>query len=91
MSALRCATSRLSLLVVCLEVQRLLHHSQKIRLAAPRMKLSKFTSQELHLLADSLYWEFTLFEKQGWADSARARQLKALQVKIHDYLDIRET
>ena len=51
------------------------------------MKLSRFTLQELHLLADSLYWEFAIFEKQGWADSARARQMAKLQDKIHAYID----
>tara|TARA_R100001126_G_scaffold102699_1_gene88395 strand:+ start:2416 stop:2589 length:174 start_codon:yes stop_codon:yes gene_type:complete len=54
------------------------------------MKLNTFTLQELHLLADSLYWEFAVFEKSGWADSARARQLAQLQQKIHTYIDIRE-
>ena len=29
------------------------------------MKMNRFTIQELHLLADSLYWEFTVFEKVG--------------------------
>jgi hypothetical protein len=53
------------------------------------MKLNRFTLQELHLLADSLYWEFTIFEKMDWADSARARKLGALQDKIHEYLDTR--
>lgn len=51
------------------------------------MKLSRFTLQELHLLADSLYWEFAVFEKSGWADSARARQMAKLQEKIHAYID----
>ena len=54
------------------------------------MKLNNFTLQELHLLADSLYWEFAVFEKSGWADSARARQMAKLQDKIHNYIDIRE-
>tara|TARA_R100000278_G_scaffold106195_1_gene82745 strand:- start:369 stop:542 length:174 start_codon:yes stop_codon:yes gene_type:complete len=54
------------------------------------MKLNTFTLQELHLLADSLYWEFAVFEKSGWSDSARARQLAQLQQKIHTYIDIRE-
>lgn len=53
------------------------------------MKLNQFTPQELHLLADSLYWEFTVFEKSGWAESARARRLEALQDKIHKYLETR--
>ena len=51
------------------------------------MKLKTFTLQELHLLADSLYWEFAIFEKSGWADSARARQLAKLQNKIRAYID----
>jgi hypothetical protein len=55
------------------------------------MKLSPFTLQELHLLADSLYWEFAVFEKSGWADSARARQMAKLQDKIHTYIDIQES
>ena len=54
------------------------------------MKLNTFTLQELHLLADSLYWEFAVFEKSGWADSARARQLAKLQDKLHTYIDIQE-
>ncbi len=54
------------------------------------MKLNTFTLQELHLLADSLYWEFAVFEKSGWADSARARQMEKLQEKIHTYIDTRE-
>lgn len=54
------------------------------------MKLNTFTLQELHLLADSLYWEFAVFEKSGWADSARARQMAKLQDKIHNYIDIQE-
>lgn len=54
------------------------------------MKLNTFTLQELHLLADSLYWEFAVFEKSGWADSARARKLAQLQQKIHTYIDTRE-
>ena len=54
------------------------------------MKLNTFTLQELHLLADSLYWEFAIFEKSGWADSARARQMAKLQDKIHTYIDIQE-
>lgn len=55
------------------------------------MKLNTFTLQELHLLADSLYWEFAVFEKSGWADSARARQMAKLQDKIHNYIDIQES
>jgi|TARA_Y100000015_G_C2356320_1_gene73086 hypothetical protein len=55
------------------------------------MKLNTFTLQELHLLADSLYWEFAVFEKQGWADSARARQMAKLQDKIHTYIETRES
>ena len=55
------------------------------------MKLNTFTLQELHLLADSLYWEFAVFEKQGWADSARARQMAQLQDKIHTYIETRES
>lgn len=54
------------------------------------MKLNTFTLQELHLLADSLYWEFVVFEKSGWGDSARARQIAKLQGKIHNYIDIQE-
>ncbi len=54
------------------------------------MKLNTFTLQELHLLADSLYWEFAVFEKLGWSDSARARQIAKLQGKIHNYIDARE-
>ena len=54
------------------------------------MKLNNFTLQELHILADSLYWEFAVFEKSGWADSARARQMAKLQDKIHAYIDQRE-
>ena len=54
------------------------------------MKLNTFTLQELHLLADSLYWEFAIFEKSGWADSARARQMAKLQDKIHTYIEIQE-
>lgn len=54
------------------------------------MKLNTFTLQELHLLADSLYWEFAVFEKSGWADSARAREMAKLQDKIHTYIDIQE-
>jgi len=50
------------------------------------MKLNRFTLHELHMLADSLYWEFAVFEKQGWADSARARKMMELQNKIHDYI-----
>ena len=50
-------------------------------------KLNTFTLQELHLLADSLYWEFAVFEKSGWADSARARQMAKLQDKIRAYID----
>ena len=53
------------------------------------MKLNTFTVQELHLLADSLYWEFAIFEKAGWGDSARARKLAQLQQKIHTYIDTR--
>jgi hypothetical protein len=55
------------------------------------MKLNTFTLQELHLLADSLYWEFAVFEKSGWADSARARQMAKLQDKIHTYIKTRES
>ena len=55
------------------------------------MKLNNFTLQELHLLAASLYWEFAVFEKQGWADSARARQMAQLQNKIHTYIETRES
>lgn len=51
------------------------------------MKMNRFTIQELHLLADSLYWEFTVFEKSGWADFARSRELAKLQTKIHQYID----
>tara|TARA_R100000030_G_scaffold64334_1_gene48961 strand:- start:54 stop:233 length:180 start_codon:yes stop_codon:yes gene_type:complete len=51
------------------------------------MKLNTFTLRELHLLADSLYWEYAIFEKQGWADSARARQMAKLRDKIHAYID----
>ena len=51
------------------------------------MKLNRFTLQELHLLADSLYWEHTIFEKSGWADSARSRELAQLQARIHKYID----
>jgi len=51
------------------------------------MKLNTFTLHELQLLADSLYWEFAVFEKQGWADSARSRKLVRLQTKIHQYID----
>lgn len=51
------------------------------------MKLDTFTLHELHILADSLYWEFAVFEKQGWADSARARKMVELQSKIHAYID----
>ena len=54
------------------------------------MKLNNFTLPELHLLADSLYWEFAVFEKSGWSDSARARQIAQLQGKIHNYIDIQE-
>lgn len=54
------------------------------------MRLNTFTLQELHLLADSLYWEFAVFEKSGWADSARARQLAKLQDKLHTYIDTQE-
>ncbi len=50
------------------------------------MKLNTFTLHELHMLADSLYWEFAVFEKQGWADSARARKMTRLQTKIHNYI-----
>lgn len=50
------------------------------------MRMNNFTLHELHLLADSLYWEFAVFEKQGWADSARARKMAQLQNKIHDYI-----
>ena len=50
-------------------------------------KLNNFTLQELHLLADSLYWEFAVFEKSGWTDSARARQMARLQEKIRAYID----
>jgi len=53
------------------------------------MKLNRFTIQELHLLADSLYWEHTIFEKSGWADSARSRDLARLQTKIHEYIETR--
>lgn len=53
------------------------------------MRLNRFTLQELHLLSDSLYWEFTIFEKSGWADTARARQLETLQEKIHEYMETR--
>ncbi|BAQ93217.1 hypothetical protein [uncultured Mediterranean phage uvMED] len=53
------------------------------------MKLNRFTLQELHLLADSLYWEHTIFEKSGWADSARSRDLARLQTKIHEYIETR--
>lgn len=55
------------------------------------MKLNTFTLQELHLLADSLYWEFAVFEKSGWADSARARQMAQLQNKIHTYIETQES
>jgi len=53
------------------------------------MKLNRFTLQELHILADCLYWEHTVFEKSGWADSARSRDLARLQTKIHEYIETR--
>ena len=75
--------------MVCAPVHQLQNHGQKVRLEPPSMKLNRFTLQELHLLADSLYWEYAIFDKMGWADSARSRRLEALQTKIHEYLDER--
>jgi len=51
------------------------------------MKLNRFTLRELHILADSLYWEFAIFEKSKWADHARARELAQLQARIHKYIE----